>query len=243
MVQGPISAPAYLLRAANYAESDQILTLYLRQFGKISCMARGARNSKKRFGSFLRPFCKFEAGLRVSVSQALPLLESAQELNSFPGLLSDLDRMSSGWRLLELLDKLEEPGSAHPEIFDALDHAFGELNHGYGDAGLRCEAKFLALHGWSPRLDICVHCGKNWPFNPTYFSMTEGGLLCGDCVKNRGGAWMALHNSESLALRALFEQEDGPVTPGRAVLTNFSQHQLGLALRTDRFEKSLRSAF
>jgi hypothetical protein len=57
------------------------------------------------------------------------------------------------------------------------------------------------------------------------------------------GAWMALHDTETLALRALFGLESASVTPGRAAMTNFIQYQLGLALRMDNFEKSLGGHF
>ena len=145
MKQGLVSSEAFLLKASNYAESDQVLTLYLKKFGKISCMAKGARSSKRRFGPCLRPFSKFEAQLRMPASQGMAYLESVQELEPYSGLLGDLERLASGWRLLELLEKLEEPGSVHPEIFDALEQGLAELSgNSWEEAGLRCEAALLS---------------------------------------------------------------------------------------------------
>src|SRR6266478_3959575 len=171
MKQGLLQSPAFLLKAANYSESDRILTLYTREWGKASCLARAARNAIRRFGSCLRPFCRFEACLRFPAAQGLAILEEAQELESYPSLLKDLDGMASGWRLLELVDQLEESGSAHAELFDALDSGIAGLNSGSAPAaGLRCEAALLSLTGWAPRLDACVQCRRAWPFLPLRFS-------------------------------------------------------------------------
>jgi DNA repair protein RecO (recombination protein O) len=240
MKPGPAQSQAFLLRSANYSDADQVLTLYTRDFGKISCLAKGSRKSTKRYGAALRPFCRFEAMLRIPTGQGLAFLDSVEEQLPFLKLLSDLDALASGWRILELMDRLEEPGSAHPELFDALQDGLEALNKGGGEhAALRCEASLLRLNGWAPRLDACVQCLKPWPFRPSKFSLTEGGFLCADCRVQ--GAWLALKETEARALRSVFEAEDGlSALEARAALNGFIQHQLGRAMRTDLKGKSLR---
>ena len=51
---------------------------------------------------------------------------------------------------------------------------------------------------------------------------------------------MAIQAQEAGALKALFEGGSAPNAPARNALSQFIQFQLGKALRTDQFEKSLR---
>ena len=50
------SSAAIVLRARDYSESDRIVTLLTRDFGKLSGMAKGAKASRKRFERKLEPF-------------------------------------------------------------------------------------------------------------------------------------------------------------------------------------------
>src|SRR5687767_11111402 len=106
-----VISEALLLRGVNYGEADRILTISSPTLGKISCLAKNSRLSRQRFGSTLQHFCKFEAVLRIRPG-GLGSLESATPIKSWPGLLSDLERLSAAYRLLELADALEEDGSA-----------------------------------------------------------------------------------------------------------------------------------
>lgn len=235
------TSPAFLLRAVKTGEADQVVTLYTRHFGKISCIAKNSRLSRQRFGAALQPFCKFEALLRPR-GNALGFLESAQPLKSWPGLLSDLERISGGYRLLEITDALEESGAVHAEFFDILEEGFSSLSvsPGVDESVLRSEARLLQLAGWAPRMDACVSCRREAPFSSPRFSLSEGGLLCRHCKAE--GSWLALAPGAGRALQRLFEGEAGSVAEGRGPLRRFVEYQLGKALKSEAFERSLKGA-
>lgn len=238
---GRAKSDAFLLRSVNYGEADQILTLCTRALGKISCVAKNSRLSRQRFGSTLQPFCKFEAVFRPR-SGGLGILESAAPLKSWPGLLADLDRLSAGYRLLEMAEALEENGAVHPEFFDALETGLGSVSlaPSSGDAALRCEARLLTLAGWAPRLDACVACRRETPFNAPRLSLSEGGLLCSLCKSD--GSWLALAPGAGQALQRLFSGEEGSVAEAGRPMRRFVEYQLGKALKVDAFENSIREA-
>ena len=50
------STPAIVIRARDYSESDRIVTLLTRDFGKLSGIAKGAKASRRRFERKLEPF-------------------------------------------------------------------------------------------------------------------------------------------------------------------------------------------
>src|SRR5262245_33859927 len=49
-------ADALVLRAVDYGESDRVVTLFTREHGCVSAMARAARKSKRRFAGALEGF-------------------------------------------------------------------------------------------------------------------------------------------------------------------------------------------
>src|SRR6267378_439437 len=124
-----LRSDAFLLRAVNIGEADQVLSLYCRSLGKVSCLAKNSRLSRQRFGSALQPFCKFEALLRLRAG-GLGFLQSALPLKSWPGLICSLERLSGGYRLLELADALEEPGAVHAEFYEALEEGLARVSEG-----------------------------------------------------------------------------------------------------------------
>jgi DNA repair protein RecO (recombination protein O) len=233
------ATPALLLRSVAYGESDLVATLLTRDLGKLSCLAKGARSSRRRFSASLQPFCVMELMVRPR-SGGLSFLERAEPLRFFGGILADLDRMTEAWRLLELADQLEGPGAIHPEFFGVLEEGLASLEGGGspGEAAIRAEARMLELSGWAPRLDECVSCRKPWPFPSARLSLSEGGLLCGACRTE--GAAIGLPEGAGHALRAAFHGGNGPLAQARGPLRRFVEYQLGKVMRTEDFERKLK---
>jgi DNA repair protein RecO (recombination protein O) len=48
-----LSTPAIVLRAVNYGEADRVVTLFGRDIGRVSALARSARKSQRRFAGGL----------------------------------------------------------------------------------------------------------------------------------------------------------------------------------------------
>ena len=45
-----------VLRSIRYGEADRILDIYTRDAGLVSCIAKGIRRTRSRFGARLEPF-------------------------------------------------------------------------------------------------------------------------------------------------------------------------------------------
>jgi DNA repair protein RecO (recombination protein O) len=178
---------ALLLRAVDYAEADRIVTLLTREHGRASFIARGARNSRRRFAGALQPFHV----LRVELKPArgpLPTLVQAQVSQAFPRLLTDLSSMGAAFAALELLRELTPEHQPDATIFEAAVELLSHLESGAIPArqlliafGLR----LLALCGLAPQLLRCGLCGRApAPGQASAFDAGEGHLVCQSC----GGA-------------------------------------------------------
>lgn len=50
-----VASDALLLRASDYRDADRIVTLFTRELGKVSAIARAAKSSRRRFAGALEP--------------------------------------------------------------------------------------------------------------------------------------------------------------------------------------------
>ncbi len=194
---------ALLLRSVDFRDADRILTLFTRDFGKLSAIARGARGSKRRFAGALEPY----AIIRVELSQGrgdLWALSTASIEHSFSGILSDLERMQVAGAALMLLRELPDARTPEPEMFLSVVQYLTLLNI-EGDAkrsGLLCFTLYvLSLLGMAPRLNACGRSGEVLPEGRSaYFDPELGAVV----AKRFGGGPFLL---SARALRMLREAQ------------------------------------
>src|SRR6201995_6071902 len=86
--------PAIVLRTVDYGDSDRIVTLFTRDAGKLSGLARGARTSVKRFGAGLGLFGVGEAILLDKPNAELSGLELFAGARCFPSLMLDVAKVA-----------------------------------------------------------------------------------------------------------------------------------------------------
>jgi DNA repair protein RecO len=164
-----------VLRLQPVGDSDLIVGLLSETEGRVDAVARGGRNSKKRFAGVLRPFQTAQVALQAGRG-ALPLLADLTPVTVWM-------REEVGWSQLclaslatELAQIASQPSHADPELLQWLQGAWeacAALDEG-ATAHLRqlrlaMEVTFLAVVGAMPDLQACVRCGRDlalgaiWP--------------------------------------------------------------------------------
>ncbi|HEY6725370.1 MAG TPA: DNA repair protein RecO [Polyangiaceae bacterium] len=187
-----------LLGKVDYRESDWVVTLFTRQHGRVSALARGARRSQKRFGGVLEPMHTLTLALEERPTGDLMILREASIEVARIHLVSRLDTLEAagralGWvrasapqqqpeplvyaSILELLDQLDQPAQQRdPRLFLA-------------EFGLY----FLSAIGIGIDLHSCVRCGRACAEGrAAYVDPKKGGLVCRAC----GGASRKLEGPE-----------------------------------------------
>lgn len=145
---------AVVLRAMRYGETSRIVTLFTRDRGKVAVIARGARATKSRFGGAVQPLACIEAVLSTKETRTLQTLRETAYLRRFPTLAADLDRLSAGLRMAELVNALTEDEEAAPALFDLLVATLDGLDAPEtrpANALLFFELRLAALLGFRPR--------------------------------------------------------------------------------------------
>ncbi len=179
-----ITSPAFVLRTRAYGESDLIVTLLTEQQGKVTGIAKGAKNSRRRFAGTLEPFVRVRAVFRPHASSDLAFLVRCELLAVLRGFTRDLDRFAAGSYVLELVDRLVLGRESGGEIFRLLDDALALLDRDTSlDPVLRAfELHLLTATGYAPTIDRCRGCGANLGTVPAYLVLTRSGLVCRRCV-------------------------------------------------------------
>jgi DNA repair protein RecO (recombination protein O) len=226
---------ALLLRATDYRDADRIVTLFTREAGKLSAVARGARGSKRRFAGSLEPY----AIIRVELEEkrgTLLNLKRADMTGAFPHILSELSRMDAAAGALALVRE------AHPErvpdeaLFVSAVQYLTVVDH-EGDPLrtllLAFALRVLSLMGMAPRLEECGRSGVPVPKErPAYFDPTLGAVVS---RRFGGGPFLLSASTRARLVRATGERWlDGAREPwnevdlplARAAIAAFIRAQL-----------------
>lgn len=175
---------AIVIRLADFSESSRVVTLFTRDFGKISALAKGAKRLKSAFEAALDLLSNCHIVFIRKSSSGLDLLTEAQLLKRFRPGRGDLTSLYCGYYVAELLAGLTEEYDSHPDLFDL---AAGTLDRFSSSEDPRLSLLHFELHllreiGQLPEYDHCAVC--NSPIRlgrPVRFWVSQGGLICSEC--------------------------------------------------------------
>ena len=102
-----VRTKAIVLRRTKYGETDRILNL-LTPEGRKSCVAKGVRKEKSKLAGGIEIFTVSEITIHESEKSELGILTSAKMLNSYLGIISDLDRFNLGSKIIKLSNQISE---------------------------------------------------------------------------------------------------------------------------------------
>ncbi len=186
---------AVCIRAIDYSETSQILTLFAKDTGKISAIAKGSKRPKSAFGG---PFEIFSCGKIVFAGSNKEKLATLTEFESafggagFSALSANLFRLNCCLFGAELLNKLTHDYDPHPQLFDDFLQFLRNANEGSENFDMLTllilfQLSLLKETGLQPVLSHCVNCKSRYEHRASsiehqvYFSSSVNGLICRDC--------------------------------------------------------------
>ncbi len=173
---------ALVLRATDYRESDQILTLFTRDLGKLTASARGVRKKNSPLAAGCQLLCWSELVL-FDYQGRWSVKESASR-RQFRGLRRDLERFALACYFADVAQLLAVEGEPFPELLSlTLNslHALDEMDKPPALVKAAFELKAMCLAGYEPMLEGCCFCGAREPSEPR-LHLREGALSCAKCL-------------------------------------------------------------
>ncbi|MDD2898775.1 MAG: DNA repair protein RecO [Desulfuromonadaceae bacterium] len=197
---------AFVLSNSDYGESDRIVSLFTLEHGRLKGFARGARNSRKRFGPALEPFARIN--LQLAHKEGLSSLRSADVITLYPGIRGELCAIAHGLYACELIESLTPEGHPIPRLYRLLASYLERLDSSLkgGDhpvphhSGLNADRRMFEINllnilGYRPSLHDCSRCGSG--FDARGALIQPGGeLACRFCAAT--GRLMSLDSLQKL---------------------------------------------
>jgi len=175
-----------ILRYSDFGESNKVYTVFTRELGKISLVARGVKSAKSKLSGVLQPFTYMEFST-IKGKGKLETIASAAPLNAYYDLRLDLNRLNAACHFAKLINKNTEEYAPIPILFDFFLASLDLLVCSDDPEFLTChfEANLLSFSGYTPVLTNCINCGSTGSslfLHPwLYFDVENGGVICPDC--------------------------------------------------------------
>ncbi len=192
-----------VLRTHPLGESDRIVTFLTRFSGKVRAVAKGARRSRKRFGSNLELLSRVRLQYFEREGADLARIESADLLESFYLLQEDPERAAVLACMAEVADAFAREQQEDEPYFRLLHAVLRAVRDGLDldRAGRYFEIWTLRLHGVLPSLASCARCGRELGARSGVYDRREGGVLCRACAPANPPGGVALR-ADALAAAA-----------------------------------------
>ncbi len=249
---------AIVLRLVEFSETSLIVTMFTRDFGKVTALAKGARRPKGPFESALDLLALVRIVFLRKSSDVLDLLTEAKLDRRFRAAGRDLGRLYAGYYVAELLAELTDTHDPHPELFEAANQALLALDGNVSPITTLLWFELLALGqvGHAPSLEQCAACSREVEVGPpdsngrVPFGLLAGGLLCNAC---RSGQRQVVSVSVAVIHRlrqfsSTAQDWQTLVIPAgergelRGLLNNYINHLTGHRLRLQPFLHGLAAA-
>jgi len=186
-----------VIKTQDYKENDKLVWLYTDTNGKMTTIAKGAKKSKNKLFSVTLPLCFGEYVLFEGKS--LAIIQEGKSMQSFQGLLNNLDKLTYSSYMCELIDIAMVEGENNRWLFKEFITTLYLLNTDAIDYELLIRAfelKLLKATGYGMTLNSCVLCKKAISLS-NYISLSYFGGICDECKKEHSvfiskGAYNAL---------------------------------------------------
>ncbi len=176
---------AIVLRVFPWSETSCIASIFTRDFGKLSVLAKGARRPKSPFEAALDLLSICRVVFIPKSGDALDLLTEAKLMRRFRAGSRDLLRLYCGYYVAELLDRLTDKGDKQPELFELAEDTLATLADPKLEPRaivLRWELQMLRLVGHLPSWQLCAQCGQDVSHEETtVFGLMASGVVCERC--------------------------------------------------------------
>jgi DNA repair protein RecO (recombination protein O) len=188
---------AICIRATDFSETSQILTLFTRQAGKINAIAKGSKRPKSAFDGPIEVFSHGKIVFSDSNKEKLTTLTEFEQQPGFTDLAGNLFALNCASFAAELVNSLTDDYDPHPELFDSFLQFLQNINElrltSHESRATSHELSLLILFqlsllkeiGLQPILNHCANCKMHYEPRTMnyelYFSSSANGLICKDC--------------------------------------------------------------
>lgn len=180
-----VETEAVILKTQKYKEVDEIITAFTKKFGKIYLFAHSSKKVKSPLlsGTQLFGYVDMEIDLREKNSK----LFNSKIKKSYYKFSEDLHKYYFASYICELIEKTQRENITDVRLFKKIIEVFDYMEK--GDCNLKLlrldfELFLLKSLGILPILENCVFCNTDDVNLIRNIEISQGGVICDDCIKN-----------------------------------------------------------
>jgi DNA repair protein RecO (recombination protein O) len=181
---------AIILNRSPYRESDSLITVYTKYFGKLALVARGTKKLQSKLAGHLEPISL--ADILIIKGRGFDYIGSALTQNAFLNLKDDLNKLYYAGRALNWFNRLLRDGEPDEDLFSLLwgwleiidNYPSAEFNKDNGELFFIFFAlKLMTELGYKPEMYECLNCRQKIKPGKNYFNLKNGGVVCNLCLE------------------------------------------------------------
>lgn len=174
------------LKKDDRGETDQLFTIFTKEFGKLKVLGRAIRKikSKLRVGADIFYLSEIE----FIQGKTYKTLTDAILIDKFKNLRKDAEKIDFSYKITDVLDSLTGEEEKDPKIWQLLIQTFKSLNNPMTQSLNDSITyyflwNFFSLLGFKPELYSCPICEKKLLPETFLFVPKEGGVVCWKCFE------------------------------------------------------------
>ncbi len=184
------NSQAIILNRSDYRESDSLITVYTKDYGKLSLIARGAKKLSSKLSGHLEPLSLVD--ILIIKGKGFDYIGSALGRQAFLGIKDDLNKLYFAGLALRNFNLLVRDNQPDERLFFLLQRFLEVLDNYSGDEFTRENGdllyvffalKLLSELGYRPEMHECLSCRSQIKSGKNYFNLKNGGLVCENCFK------------------------------------------------------------
>lgn len=164
----------------NMGDYDKMLTILTPNYGKISCVAKGARRPQSALLAGTQLFCFGEYLMYKGTSTYH--INSCETIEIFYNLRTDLDKLKYAIHINKIIQDITDENENCYKILQLFLNTLYTISETDKDLDLILsifKLRVLSLIGYTPRLSECTNCREKE--NLKYFSIKDNGFKCDAC--------------------------------------------------------------
>ena len=190
-----VRSEAVCLRVQDYHESSKLVTFFTLERGKVSCLAKGARRLRSKFGAALDLFAQSRIIYYSHETRTLLTLSDAELVHSFSSLALRPERFLAAEQMAEFALRVIQPQDPSPQLYRLLLNYLSTIESlppsppasllptSYSALVCSFLLKAASFLGFRPEIRRCLICRRSVESQrPAYFEPGRGGIICPRCA-------------------------------------------------------------
>ncbi len=181
---------ALILNRSAYRESDSLVIVYTKDYGKMSLVARGTKKIQSKLAGHLEPMSL--ADILIIKGRGFDYVGSALTRDAFLNLKDNLNKLYYAGQAIRWFNRLVKEDQPDERLFFLLGRWLEVLDN-YPSEEFTKEngelffiffvLKLMGELGYKPEMYECLNCREKVSPGKNYFNLKNGGLVCGECLE------------------------------------------------------------